>query len=395
LHQSITSSTYLWSNGATTTTINVSPTSTTTYTCTVTTNGVTCTDSVTVVVNNPTIDLGNDVAACGTSTTLTAPTGYDSYLWSNGGTTNTTTVSANGTYSCTVTQGGCSASDSIDVTLIDATITSSANTVCSGTAVYLVISSSLTSNTEGTSYVEIPEGSSGVLQAPVGAVFTSINFASYGVPSGGGGNYQYQWCHASNSIAIVSNLCLGNNSCVLSSNNDVFGDPCGGTPKRLFVLATYSNNNISYLWSTGETTATINVSPTTTTTYTCTVTNNGVSCTDSVTVVVNNPTINLGSDVTACGTSTTLTAPAGFDSYLWSNGATTNTTTVSANGTYSCIVTQGGCSASDTLEVVLITLDAGQDLTVLNGTQVTLTATGAETYSWTNGIQNGVSFPAT
>ena len=163
-----------------------------------------------------------------------------------------------------------------------------------------------------------------------------------------------------------------------------------------FVLYRLSDNvTTTYLWSTGATTATINVSPTSTTTYTCTTTTNGVSCTDSVTVVVNNPTINLGNDVTVCGTSTTLTAPTGYDSYVWSNGATTNTTTVSANGTYSCIVTQGGCSASDTLEVVLITLDAGQDLTVLNGTLVTLTATGAETYSWTNGIQNGVPFPAT
>ena len=65
-------------------------------------------------------------------------------------------------------------------------------------------------------------------------------------------------------------------------------------------------------------------------------------------------TLSLGADLTVCGTSTTLTAPTGFDSYLWSNGATTNTTTVSASGTYSCTVTQGGCSASDTVDVTLV-----------------------------------------
>jgi hypothetical protein len=140
-------STYLWSNGATTPTINVSPTNDTTYTCTVTTNGVTCTDSVTVVVNNPTINLGSDVTVCGTSTTLTAPTGFDTYSWSNGGTTNTTTVTENGTYTCTVTQGGCSASDAVDVTLVDATISATDSIICAGETTTLSVPQGGTSNT--------------------------------------------------------------------------------------------------------------------------------------------------------------------------------------------------------------------------------------------------------
>ena len=81
-----------------------------------------------------TLSLGADLTVCGTSTTLTAPTGYDSYLWSNGATTNTTTVSASGTYSCTVTQGGCSASDTVDVTLVpNTTNTTDVNTYLSYT----------------------------------------------------------------------------------------------------------------------------------------------------------------------------------------------------------------------------------------------------------------------
>jgi hypothetical protein len=62
----------------------------------------------------------------------------------------------------------------------------------------------------------------------------------------------------------------------------------------------YTLGQTTYLWSNGATTPTINVSPTTTTTYTCNVTTNGVSCTNSATVVVNNPTLNLGSDITVC-----------------------------------------------------------------------------------------------
>ena len=85
----------------------------------------------------PTIDIGSDITACGTSTTLTAPSGFDSYLWSNGATTNTTTVTSNGTYSCAVSEGGCNASDTVDVTLIDATITASDSVICAGDTVIL------------------------------------------------------------------------------------------------------------------------------------------------------------------------------------------------------------------------------------------------------------------
>ncbi|MDP4818394.1 MAG: hypothetical protein NWR69_05220, partial [Flavobacteriales bacterium] len=69
-------------------------------------------------------------------------------------------------------------------------------------------------------------------------------------------------------------------------------------PCRSFTVA-----NNTYLWSTGATTATINVTPTTTTTYTCAVTDaNGNSCTDSVTVFV--PQIE-ATDLTICAGETT------------------------------------------------------------------------------------------
>jgi len=504
LHQSITSSTYLWSNGATTTTINVSPTSTTTYTCTVTTNGVTCTDSVTVVVNNPTIDLGNDVTVCGTSTTLTAPTGFDSYLWSNGALTNTTTVTANGTYSCTVTQGLCSATDSIDVTLIDATITASDSTICAGETVTLSIPQGGTSNTAcaalptnlqtglvgywpfcGNANDDSGNGNNGTVNGATLTTdrFGSANSAYYfngnssyiktsanGFPTnnrtitvwlspenstarivcgyGGSGicgnsylmNLNMYDCNGQGNITMQSHCCAnvasvpysnmlpnqwnmltyvqsdtgiyyfinGTQVSYQASNfqtfvgpNAEFGIGTGvnfsgyapyfdGNANAFFGLMDdisvynralsaseiqqlYNINSTTYLWSTGATTASINVTPTQTTTYTCTTTINGVSCTDSVTVVVNNPTIDLGNDVTACGTSTTLTAPAGYDSYLWSNGATTNTTTVTANGTYTCTVTQGLCSSSDSIDVTLIdsTISAS-DSTICAGETVTL-----------------------
>ena len=60
-----------------------------------------------------------------------------------------------------------------------------------------------------------------------------------------------------------------------------------------------STNDVTYAWSTGETTATINPSPTATTTYYVTINNGISSCQDSVTVTVL-PTSALAIDTAVC-----------------------------------------------------------------------------------------------
>ena len=92
--------------------------------------------------------------------------------------TSTTALVTGTTYYASQTVGTCeSTRTAVAVSINDPQITASATTVCAGMAVNLVISSNLISTTEGTAYVEIPEGNSGVLQAPAGALFKSVNFA--------------------------------------------------------------------------------------------------------------------------------------------------------------------------------------------------------------------------
>jgi hypothetical protein len=74
------------------------------------------------------------------------------------------------------------------------------------------------------------------LVAPEGSVFDSVTFASYGTPN----NYQIGTCHAENSQSIVESLAIGNSSLSISATNDVFGDPCSGTGKRLQIILHYS-----------------------------------------------------------------------------------------------------------------------------------------------------------
>lgn len=81
----------------------------------------------------------------------------------------------------------------------------------------------------------------------------------------------------------------------------------------------------SYVWSTGQTGASVSVSPHSTTTYTLTAISGGCSSTDQVTVTVSpSPTPNLGPDQTICsGFPITLNASGG-GTYQWQSTTNTN-----------------------------------------------------------------------
>jgi hypothetical protein len=90
------------------------------------------------------------------------------------------------------------------------------------------------------------------------------------------------------------------------------------------------------------------------------------------------------------GSSTTLDAGAGYSSYLWSNGATTRTITVSTAGTYSVTVTnENGCTAqSAASEVVVKEISVSvQEATACLSYQwnnITYTNSGTYSYQTTN-----------
>jgi hypothetical protein len=79
------------------------------------------------------------------------------------------------------------------------------------------------------------EGSTVALSCPSGQVINSIAFASYGTPTGSCPNFVASSCHASSSKSKVEAACLSKQSCTVGANNGVFGDPCGGTFKKLAV----------------------------------------------------------------------------------------------------------------------------------------------------------------
>jgi large repetitive protein len=76
------------------------------------------------------------------------------------------------------------------------------------------------------------------LACPAGQKVFAIDFASYGTPNGACGAFTTDpTCNAAASVTDVSTPCFGNVSCSVAATNGVFGDPCVGTVKRLYVQA--------------------------------------------------------------------------------------------------------------------------------------------------------------
>ncbi len=163
------------------------------------------------------------------------------------------------------------------------------------------------------------------------------------------------------------------------------------------ITLTASGANL-YTWlpSAGlssTTSATVIATPTVTTSYTVTGTNScGTNTAVSTITVLNPPTINVNSATICTGISVSLTAN-GANTYTWSptiglSGSTG--TTVSANPlntvTYSIVGTDiNNCSNSTTATVTVNPLPSVtvNSASICAGSSTLLTATGANTYTWT------------
>ncbi|HVA98882.1 MAG TPA: PKD domain-containing protein, partial [Bacteroidia bacterium] len=362
--------TYSWSTGALTNSITVSPTTNTTYTVTGTTStGCSATATTTVVVNPlPTIAVNSPTICTGTSATLTA-NGATTYSWNTGSTANSITISPTTTTTYTVTGtdvSGCmnSAISTVTVNPLP-TVTVNSPTICNGTSATLTGSGATTYswNTGSTS--------NPIIVTPT----TTTNYTVTGTDVNGCIN------------SAVSTVTVNPLPTVTVNSATI----CAGTSATLTATGA-----TTYSWNTGSTSNPITVTPTTTTNYTVTGTDvNGCTSSTTTSVVVApalSVTITPSAPTICLGSSTTLTAN-GATTYSWSNGALTNSITVSPTTTSSYTVTgtTAGCTgtASATVAVDLLNASAAgfpaSCAGACNGyTEVIPTAgTLPYTYSWT------------
>jgi gliding motility-associated-like protein len=338
---------------------------------------------VSVTVNalpaTPIITAGGPTTFCeGGSVTLTSSAGT-SYLWSTGETTQSINVNDAGSYTVQVTNAsGCHSAASVakvvtvNVIPVTPTITASGQTTfCNGGSVTLTSSA-------GTNYLWSN-----------GATTQSINVTASGsyavkVTNGSG-------CQSALSVATVVTVnALPATPTITADGPTTF---CAGGTVTLS-----SSPETSYLWSSGETTSSINI--TATGNYTVKVTNaNGCQSAPSIAAAVTvnalplTPTITAGGPTTFCdGSSVTLSSSAG-STYLWSNGAATTSINITTSGSYTVQVTNAsGCqSALSAPEVVTVdavpatpTIISGGPTTFCDGGNITLTSSAEASYLWSN-----------
>lgn len=320
-----------WSNGMDSPSITVSEGGD--YSVNVTNvNGCTGSDMVTVVENAiPQFDINGDLNVCeGESTTLSVPNIYESYLWSNGMTSPLITVSESGIYTVEVTDAnGCIGTQAVTVIIAD-----NPTPTISGSTTFCT-------------------GGSTTLDAGAG-------FASYLWNTGENTQAITVNTTGTYSVTVIdSNGCEGSASVEVSESGElvlqIAGETnvCQGESTVLDAGAGFA----SYLWNTGETTQTIEVNEAGT--YSVEVEDeNGCIGSGSITVsLLALPQVDIEGNAAFCeGESTILDAGAGFASYLWNTGETTQTIEVNQAETYTVTVTNAdGCSNSDDFTPLLYT----------------------------------------
>ncbi len=325
-----------------------------------------CSASLATITSN-----GSTSICQGSNVVLTASSGL-SYLWSNGKTTQSITVTTGGNYTVAVGMaGGCSATSipvTVTVTSPSATITAGGpTTFCQGATVVLTAS-------QGNAY----EWSNG---ATTQAITVSTS-GTYGV------KITVNSCTASapGQVVTVSPIPIA----VVNASGPL--SFCQGGSVTLTA-----STGASYLWTPGgQTTSSINV--TSSGSYSVRVTNSGgCSATSSAAIVnvSNAPIASIvpsGNTTNLCPGSTVQLTASNGQSYLWSNGSTTQTITVNTGGNYTVSVSQGsGCSAiAPAVQVSYSTnpaasITASGSLTFCQGGSVTLTASQGSSFQWSDG----------
>lgn len=353
-------SSYLWSTGAGTQTITVN--SSGNYSVSVVDgNGCTGIDDINVLINPlPTVSLGADTASCSNQITLDAGGGFQGYAWSTGGTAQTEMITVSDTIAVTVTDiNGCTDVDSVIVTLNPPPAVNLGPDIiqCGGS-------------------VTLDAGNPGAIY------FWSNSTSSQVTTVSSSGTY--------NVLVITPAGCQNTDTVVVTINNQP--DANLGPDTSICsssVTLDAGNPGCTYLWSNMSTTQTVTVGGGT---YIVTVTDpSGCSDNDTIVVTTNSaPTVSAGQDVDICPNQSTTLSATGALFYQWSNGATTQSTTVNPSITTVYYVTgfdANGCFASDVVVVNLLPASNAMFTASVTGATGIFTnqSSNAVSYSWNFG----------
>ncbi len=430
---------YSWSNGANTQAVTVSESAMLTVTVT-NADGCKQTASITVTENPPLqITFEGERNICPGSSTIIQPSStFESYLWSTGSTDRSIEVTNPGPYTLQVTDNlGCTATAAFQVNLFPETSVEirGDSVFCPGTRLLLVpntvfdtyewstgaTSANIEIDQPNTYFLTVRDGNGciGRDSITVRQFATNpplprqtVSFCQGGSTILDPGNFvAYNWSDNSTDstlgVAVAGNYTVqvtDANGCSAIAEFEVIeralpdatitGDTIICSGNETANLTGTSSTGISYLWSTGATTAQITVAVPAT--YTLIVRDSfGCTNTDDIKVsqkVLNTPTVDAPPGI-CNGDRIKVRVNEAFAHYNWSNGKDGQQIEVSVAGTYQVTVTDlDGCQSIatvDLLEWQADPLTIEGDSVVCQNAMIVLSATpGFKTYNWSNGEIN-------
>jgi len=316
--------------------------------------GIDDTTVVITIAEQPFVNLGQDVTTCEKSYRIDPGTFDSSFTlrWSFGVTEPTFNVTSTGTYSLAVKNGTCFGSDSVNVTLLDA-----------------------------------PEVDLGKDQSFCEAVNVELDAQNPTLDQITVNNTGIYWVDVSNAA------CTTRDSVSIELFDALgfdLGDDVTICAESYELNAGISGPGIKYQWSNGATTQTTKI--TKSGLYSVEVSSGNCAATDEINVnLSNNITISLGEDIEACvGDKILLDAGTNADSYLWSDGSTTQTLEVTESGNYNVEIVNGLCQSNASIQVTFNQIPIVMlppDIIVCADTTIVLTAPFGINYSyeWSTG----------
>ena len=327
-------------------------------------------DSISVEFSQPfDIWLGNDTSFCyGQNVVLDAGTGFSSYFWNNGSTSQSITAASTGYYWVEVSDSlDCTATDSIYIeAFMDFTISIGEDTVkiCEGDYTFLNGPEGYPSYLwqDGSTYPTLLADTAGIYWLEV----TDEN-----------------GCAARDSTVLIVNIIPAD----LLGNDTVI---CPGAELTLHAKLGFQ----TYLWQDG----------TTSSTFVCdhagkfwvTILDE-IGCSGTDTILVSpfdEPGLNLAQEEWIChGESLLLNAGEGYLSYLWQDGSSEAEYLATDEGFYKVLVETICGFYTDSVEVYFYegNLDLGRDTILCDGEQLILyPGQGYSNYFWSNGSTDSI-----
>lgn len=345
---------YQWSTGDSLSSFITTPTQSITYTCSVSDGVHTCYDTAHIVVNPlpSNIISADTLQICASTYVLEANNGFSTYAWSTGDHTQSTPINSTGWYFCTVTNAnGCSATDSVFVSLINGNIQTPDTTICWGNSIGL--------------------------QIPTNSSYQSISWSS-------GGALSTEWVNPLQNTVYTCTVTNAYHSCVDTvqitvSHPDV--QVAIGTPTVLCSgnsLTLQGTGAMAYSWTPSVQNGLAFIPSVGTTTYSV-IGIDAYGCVDTAshTLTVNptpSPAINASSTLFCYGLSANLSG-IGANSYTWAPASSLNT----SNGTQ-VIATPQQTTTYTVTGTNVYGCSASASITLLVKPQPTVIATGNLNY---------------